>query len=162
VVWEEAIILLPDACQSAFLSATIPNALEFAQWVANLHKKKCHVVYTDYRPVPLQHFIMPCGGEKAPLYCVVRQLNFTLPLCTSISPPRASPKLAHSCHAQHVITDIDAVPEGWHSRIHCTSEGVRMNKYHQILMHCKCMRTAYFQPCLTLARWQIGTFSNVA
>ena len=71
-MWEEAIILLPDACQSAFLSATIPNALEFAQWVANIHKKKCHVVYTDFRPVPLQHFIMPCGGEKAPLYCVVR------------------------------------------------------------------------------------------
>lgn len=71
LVWEEAIILLPDACQSAFLSATIPNALEFAQWVADIHKKKCHVVYTDFRPVPLQHFIMPCGGEKAPLYCVV-------------------------------------------------------------------------------------------
>lgn len=81
MVWEEAIILLPDACQSAFLSATIPNALEFAQWVANIHKKKCHVVYTDFRPVPLQHFIMPCGGEKAPLYCVVRIQNS--PVCAS-------------------------------------------------------------------------------
>ena len=23
----------------------------------------CHVVYTDYRPVPLQHFIFPSGGD---------------------------------------------------------------------------------------------------
>ena len=23
----------------------------------------CHVVYTDYRPVPLQHYIFPAGGD---------------------------------------------------------------------------------------------------
>lgn len=79
VVWEETIILLPDACQYAFLSATIPNALEFAQWVASIHKKKCHVVYTDYRPVPLQHFIMPCGNDRAPLFCVVRPSDTACP-----------------------------------------------------------------------------------
>ena len=72
MVWEESIIMLPDACQYAFLSATIPNAFEFAQWVANTHARRCHVVYTDFRPVPLQHYIMPCGGTKASLFCVVR------------------------------------------------------------------------------------------
>ena len=30
VVWEESIILAPKACRFAFLSATIPNAMEFA------------------------------------------------------------------------------------------------------------------------------------
>jgi len=23
----------------------------------------CHVVYTDFRPVPLQHYIFPSGGD---------------------------------------------------------------------------------------------------
>lgn len=72
VVWEESIILLPDTCQYAFLSATIPNAFEFAQWIAATHDRKCHVVWTDFRPVPLQHYIMPCGGQKSALYNVVR------------------------------------------------------------------------------------------
>lgn len=49
VVWEETMILVPPKVRFVFLSATIPNALEFAQWVASLHTQPCHVVYTDYR-----------------------------------------------------------------------------------------------------------------
>ena len=49
VVWEETIILLPDNVHFVFLSATIPNARQFAEWVAHLHRQPCHVVYTDYR-----------------------------------------------------------------------------------------------------------------
>jgi superfamily II RNA helicase len=66
VVWEETIIGLPDACRFVFLSATLANAREFASWVASLHAQPCHVVYTDFRPTPLEHFGMPCtaGGEK--------------------------------------------------------------------------------------------------
>eukprot|EP00605_Chrysophyceae_sp_TOSAG23-4_P001148 GSChrysophyteH1.ASY1.ANO1.1255.1 assembled CDS len=56
VVWEESIILLPHKVRFVFLSATIPNAPEFVSWVSKLHYQPCHVVYTDYRPVPLQHF----------------------------------------------------------------------------------------------------------
>jgi len=63
VVWEETIILLPDKCRHVFLSATIPNANEFACWIAKLHSQPCRVVYTDYRPTPLQHYIFPCGGD---------------------------------------------------------------------------------------------------
>lgn len=63
VVWEEAIILLPDTVRYVFLSATIPNAAEFASWIAKLHQQPCHVVYTDVRPTPLQHYIFPAGGE---------------------------------------------------------------------------------------------------
>jgi len=63
VVWEETIILLPDNVRYVFLSATIPNAKEFAQWICHLHKQPCNVVYTDYRPTPLQHYIFPCGGD---------------------------------------------------------------------------------------------------
>lgn len=46
-----------------FLSATLSNASEFAAWVAHLHKQPCHVVYTDYRPTPLQHYAYPLGGK---------------------------------------------------------------------------------------------------
>ncbi|KAG8195554.1 hypothetical protein JTE90_002180 [Oedothorax gibbosus] len=63
VVWEETIILLPDSVHYVFLSATIPNARQFAEWICHLHHQPCHVVYTDYRPVPLQQYIFPSGGD---------------------------------------------------------------------------------------------------
>lgn len=63
VVWEESIILLPHKVRFVFLSATIPNAQEFASWISHIHFQPCHVVYTDYRPTPLQHYIYCSGGE---------------------------------------------------------------------------------------------------
>jgi ATP-dependent RNA helicase DOB1 len=63
VVWEESIALAPPAARFAFLSATIPNAREFAEWVAATHRGPCHVVYTDYRPTPLEHYLFPAGAE---------------------------------------------------------------------------------------------------
>lgn len=63
VVWEETLILLPDNVRYVFLSATIPNARQFCEWVCYLHKQPCHVVYTDYRPTPLQHYLFPAGGD---------------------------------------------------------------------------------------------------
>lgn len=64
VVWEETIIMLPEGCQYVFLSATIPNAAEFAGWVEHVHPNtKCHVVYTNMRPVPLQHYFYPEGAD---------------------------------------------------------------------------------------------------
>ncbi|KAJ0182390.1 hypothetical protein K1T71_001759 [Dendrolimus kikuchii] len=63
VVWEETLILLPDNVHYVFLSATIPNARQFAEWVCRLHSQPCHVVYTEFRPTPLQHYIFPAGGD---------------------------------------------------------------------------------------------------
>ncbi|CAH8464443.1 unnamed protein product [Dicrocoelium dendriticum] len=63
VVWEEAIILLPDDVGLVFLSATIPNAIQFAEWIVALHHRPCHVVSTYIRPVPLEHCVFPCGGD---------------------------------------------------------------------------------------------------
>ncbi|KAG0204721.1 ATP-dependent RNA helicase mtr4 [Mortierella sp. GBA30] len=63
VVWEETIILLPPKCHYVFLSATIPNAMEFAEWICKNKEQPCHVVYTDFRPTPLQHYLFPQGGE---------------------------------------------------------------------------------------------------
>ena len=57
VVWEEVIIMLPDHVGLIFLSATIPNTFEFADWVGRTKKKKVHVISTLKRPVPLVHFL---------------------------------------------------------------------------------------------------------
>ncbi|CAM8923296.1 unnamed protein product [Rhodiola kirilowii] len=69
VVWEESIIFLPPAIKMVFLSATMSNAAEFAEWICKIHKQPCHVVYTDFRPTPLQHYVFPVGGSG--LYLVV-------------------------------------------------------------------------------------------
>ncbi|VDB95625.1 unnamed protein product [Peniophora sp. CBMAI 1063] len=71
VVWEETIILLPHTVRYVFLSATIPNAMQFAEWICKSHEQPCHVVYTNFRPTPLQHYLFPAGGEG--IYLVVNE-----------------------------------------------------------------------------------------
>jgi ATP-dependent RNA helicase DOB1 len=43
--------------------------MQFAEWIAKLHSQPCHVVYTDFRPTPLQHYMFPEGGDG--MYLVV-------------------------------------------------------------------------------------------
>ncbi|EME29307.1 ATP-dependent RNA helicase [Galdieria sulphuraria] len=57
VVWEEVIIMLPSYIKLIMLSATVPNAMDFAKWVGAIRKSKVFVVGTHLRPVPLQHCI---------------------------------------------------------------------------------------------------------
>ena len=80
VVWEETIILLPDKVRYVFLSATIPNAMQFAEWITKIHNQPCHVVYTDFRPTPLQHYFFPAGADGIHLIvdekAVFREENF--------------------------------------------------------------------------------------
>ncbi|XP_077295285.1 exosome RNA helicase MTR4-like [Arctopsyche grandis] len=64
IVWEETIILLPHNVRHVFLSATIPNATQFAEWICYLHDQPCNVVYTEYRPTPLQHYVYPANGDE--------------------------------------------------------------------------------------------------
>ncbi|MBN2458387.1 DEAD/DEAH box helicase [Candidatus Woesearchaeota archaeon] len=52
-VWEESIIFSPDKIRFLFLSATVPNADEFASWVSKIKKQAVDVVRYDFRPVPL-------------------------------------------------------------------------------------------------------------
>lgn len=102
VVWEESIIFLPPAIKMVFLSATMSNATEFAEWICTLHKQPCHVVYTDFRPTPLQHYVFPMGG--AGLYLVVdeqeqfREDNFL--------------KLSDTFSKQKVVTGTNKVSNG--------------------------------------------------
>lgn len=64
-VWEEVFILLPDHVCIVMLSATIPNTIEFANWVGRTKRRKVFVMQTLKRPVPLQHFLYTgCGGKS--------------------------------------------------------------------------------------------------
>ena len=64
VVWEEVLILLPDHVNMIMLSATVPNTLEFADWVGRTKKKKIWVISTPKRPVPLEHFLYTGSSGK--------------------------------------------------------------------------------------------------
>jgi len=81
VVWEETIIMLSPNVKYVFLSATIPNAREFAEWIVKIKRQPCSVVYTDFRPTPLQHYLFPAGAQG--IYLVVdekgtfRENNFS-------------------------------------------------------------------------------------
>jgi len=52
-VWEESIIFSPGNVRFLFLSATVPNADEFARWVEKIKGHKVRVIRHEHRPVPL-------------------------------------------------------------------------------------------------------------
>ncbi|MBA3046267.1 MAG: DEAD/DEAH box helicase [Candidatus Thermoplasmatota archaeon] len=54
-VWEESIIFSPPKVRFLALSATIPNAREFASWINSIHGHDVKVVEYEKRAVPLFH-----------------------------------------------------------------------------------------------------------
>jgi hypothetical protein len=50
VVWEEVIIMLPAHVNIILLSATVPNTMEFADWVGRTKRKKVcsRVIHTTF------------------------------------------------------------------------------------------------------------------
>jgi superfamily II RNA helicase len=53
-VWEESIIFSKEHIRFLCLSATIPNAVEFADWIGSIKKHEIEVVSHDVRYVPLE------------------------------------------------------------------------------------------------------------
>uniref|UniRef100_A0A8P4JUQ1 SKI2 subunit of superkiller complex n=1 Tax=Dicentrarchus labrax TaxID=13489 RepID=A0A8P4JUQ1_DICLA len=64
VVWEEVLIMLPDHVSIILLSATVPNAVEFSEWIGRIKKKHIYVISTSKRPVPLEHFLYTGNSSK--------------------------------------------------------------------------------------------------
>ncbi len=56
-VWEESIIFSPDTLRFLCLSATIPNAKQFARWIQEIKNHKVEIVKHSKRAVPLKHFV---------------------------------------------------------------------------------------------------------
>jgi len=60
-VWEESIIYCPPSIQLVALSATIANPDQLTDWL-NLVHGSSELIYSDFRPVPLQfHFVNAKG-----------------------------------------------------------------------------------------------------
>jgi superfamily II RNA helicase len=60
-VWEESIIYCPKGVQIVALSATVANSQQLTEWIDHVHGPT-ELVYSDYRPVPLQfYFANPKG-----------------------------------------------------------------------------------------------------
>uniref|UniRef100_A0A3B4YMI3 SKI2 subunit of superkiller complex n=1 Tax=Seriola lalandi dorsalis TaxID=1841481 RepID=A0A3B4YMI3_SERLL len=64
VVWEEVLIMLPDHVSIILLSATVPNALEFSEWIGRIKKRHIYVISTMKRPVPLEHNLYTGNSTK--------------------------------------------------------------------------------------------------
>jgi len=63
-VWEESIIYCPPQIQLVALSATIANSEQLTDWIRQVHGPT-ELIYSDYRPVPLEfHFCYPNGMVK--------------------------------------------------------------------------------------------------
>ncbi|MEM8603542.1 MAG: RNA helicase [Cyanobacteria bacterium P01_H01_bin.121] len=68
-VWEESIIYCPPTIQLVALSATIANSDQLTDWIQEVHGPT-DLIYSDYRPVPLQfsfcskHGLFPLLNEK--------------------------------------------------------------------------------------------------
>lgn len=56
-VWEESIIFMPPGMRLLGLSATIPNALELADWIKEIKGHEVKVIIKKDRVVPLEHFV---------------------------------------------------------------------------------------------------------
>ncbi len=77
-VWEEGIILTPPRVRLLLLSATVGNAEEFAEWIAEVRGRACEVVTRPAsssgmdkggaRPVPLRAAFLFPEGELVPLF----------------------------------------------------------------------------------------------
>lgn len=79
--------MLPAHVNLILLSATVPNVMEFADWVGRTKRKRLYVTGTTKRPVPLEHNLFYNGA----LYTICRADNFMpevrCPLCRCRMPP---------------------------------------------------------------------------
>jgi ATP-dependent RNA helicase HelY len=75
-VWEEAIILTPPRIRLLLLSATVGNADEFAEWIAEVRGVRCGVITRPgARPVPLRAAMLLPDQRLLPLLSESGKLN---------------------------------------------------------------------------------------
>ena len=57
-IWEETMILLPPSVNLVMLSATLDHPEYLAEWLGTLKQKRIHLIETQYRIVPLTHYLL--------------------------------------------------------------------------------------------------------
>ena len=55
------------------LSATVPNAMELANWLGCIKKRKVYVITTTYRPVPLRHYVYTNVQSKPEINLIMNE-----------------------------------------------------------------------------------------
>lgn len=103
--WEEAIILTPPSCQVLLLSASVANADDFADWISTHGKKRCTLVRTEHRPVPLTNLVY-YGGHW------LTEDNLPKDAFRSLNPTRRELPLRHEDLVTTLpsLIDLDLVP----------------------------------------------------
>lgn len=86
--------MLPAHVNLILLSATVPNVMEFADWVGRTKRKVIHVTGTTKRPVPLEHNLYYSGQ----LYTICRAEAFLPEVSLSQSPVYSLIEQAMSFH----------------------------------------------------------------
>ncbi|KGN42856.1 DEAD/DEAH box helicase [Knoellia aerolata] len=101
-VWEEVIIHLPESVQVVSLSATVSNAEEFGDWLAEVRGNHA-VVVSEHRPVPLwQHMLV--GSSMFDLF-----VDETAEPREDGSTPRVNPDLVQAIRS----AEQRRVDDGW-------------------------------------------------
>src|SRR5688572_15654734 len=88
-VWEEVIIHLPEDVQVVSLSATVSNAEEFGDWLAEVRGNH-EVIVSEHRPVPLWQHVM-VGRRMYDLF-----VDETSTPTTGADATRVNPDLLHA------------------------------------------------------------------
>lgn len=57
-IWEETMILLPKDINMVMLSATLDHPEYLAGWLGELKQRPVHLIQTEYRIVPLTHYLV--------------------------------------------------------------------------------------------------------
>lgn len=63
-VWERSIMMMPDHIQMIMLSATLPDADKFCQWIATCKGRNITHTTTAFRAVPLTHYMLCHNGKR--------------------------------------------------------------------------------------------------
>lgn len=98
MVWEESIVLAPHSARFAFLSATIPNAREFAEWIAQTHGCAARLLSFPAEPNVYDHScdylyssIILLNGNSSPFFLAPPFSSYAN--SSSVFPPPCPPPL---------------------------------------------------------------------
>ena len=115
VVWEECIILMPPHINMVFLSATVPNADEIANWIARTKNKPVFLEIHNERPVPLSHSIYSPYSKKK--YDIVVPTNKSKGVFNEVLFQKANGTLTSKLHGNNKISNPIYRPDFWNDFI---------------------------------------------
>jgi superfamily II RNA helicase len=74
-IWEESLIFSPKFVRFVCLSATIPNARQFADWIGSIKDHPVDVIKYDKRAVPLTHLVADIEYGFLPLTELAKKMH---------------------------------------------------------------------------------------